>query len=207
MDLIMEFNMNGNDTDTANRYTMPGFEVTIAGKGNGIYTIFTNIDAISKKINHPAEVILKYIASATGSNYIQARNTITGSHKSNELKDLILFYIKHLVMCPMCGIPETMPQIDGAKKNTVINLYCTACHNTTQAKPINKHISKAIDIIIKYLKAGGEWKMTKGTSGTSKKIDVLTTKYTPTPDTFNPFASTDSTDAINEDDDIDIDNI
>jgi translation initiation factor 2 beta subunit (eIF-2beta)/eIF-5 len=203
----MEFNMNGNNTDTDYRYKIPMFKVNIAGQGNGIYTIFTNIDAISKKINHPIEVILKYIASATGSNYIQSRNTITGSHNPDELKDLILFYIKHLVMCPTCGIPETMPQIDGAKKNTVVNLYCTACHNTTQAKPTNKHIAKAIDIIIKYLKAGGEWKMTKGTSGTIKKIDALTAKYAQTTDTINPFASADSPDAINESDDIDIDNI
>jgi hypothetical protein len=49
--------------------------------------------------------------------------------------------------------------------------------------------------------------MTKGTSGTIKKIDALTAKYAQTTDTINPFASADSPDAINESDDIDIDNI
>jgi len=156
-------NMNGNDNDTGYRYKMPKFKVTIAGKGNGIYTIFSNIDAISKSINHPVEVIMKYLAVVTGSSYIQARETITGPHEPAELKELIMEYNKHLVFCSKCGIPETVPTLSGNKKNPKLEFCCSACKHTTEAKSVNKRIEKGIDIIIKYLKAGGEWKLNKGT--------------------------------------------
>ncbi len=180
----MEINMNGNDNDTHYRYKMPAFEVQVAGKGNGIYTIFNNIDDISKAMNHPVEVILKYIAVVTGSNYIQAKNTITGSHTSAELKQHILQYIKHLVMCPACGIPETVPEIEGNKKNVTFKLCCSACKNTSEVICQNKHITKGIDIIVKYIKAGNEWKTTKGTMVQSNKQ----TSKEAVVDDFDPFS-------------------
>lgn len=156
-------NMNGNDNDTNYRYKMPIFKVTIAGKGNGVYTIFNNIDAISKSLNHPVEVIMKYLAAVSGSSYIQARETITGPHEPTELKEFIMEYNKHLVFCSKCGIPETVPNLSGNKKNPKLEFCCSACKHTTEAKSINKRIEKGIDIITKYLKAGGEWKVHKGT--------------------------------------------
>ncbi len=156
-------NMNGNDNDTNYRYKMPVFKVTIAGKGNGVYTIFNNIDDISKALNHPVEVVMKYLASVSGSSYIQARETITGPHNPAELKEFIMEYNKHLVFCSKCGIPETVPSLSGNKKNPKLEFSCSACKNITEAKSANKRIDKGIDIIVKYLKAGGEWKVHKGT--------------------------------------------
>jgi translation initiation factor 2 beta subunit (eIF-2beta)/eIF-5 len=156
-------NMNGNDNDTSYRYKMPIFKVTVAGKGNGIYTIFNNIDDISKSLNHPSEVIMKYLASVSGSSYIQARETITGHHTPIELKEFIMEYNKYLVFCYKCNIPETIPSLSGNKKNPKLEFCCSACKNTTEAISNNKRINKGIDIIIKYLKAGGEWKIYKGT--------------------------------------------
>lgn len=156
-------NMNGNDNDTNYRYKMPVFKVTVAGKGNGVYTIFNNIDAISKAINHPSEVIMKYLAAVSGSSYIQARETITGPHDPTELKEFIMEYNRYLVFCSKCGIPETVPGLSGNKKNPKLEFSCSACKHTTEAKSINKRIDKGIDIICKYLKAGGEWKVHKGT--------------------------------------------
>ncbi len=154
-------NMNGNDNDTSYRYKMPVFKVTVAGKGNGIYTIFNNIDDISKSLNHPVEVIMRYLATVSGSSYIQARETITGSHTPAELKELIMEYNKHLVFCSKCSIPETVPSLTGNKKNPTLQFSCSACKNITGAKQINKRIDRGIDIIIKYLKSGGEWKINK----------------------------------------------
>lgn len=154
-------NMNGNDNDTSYRYKMPVFKVTVAGKGNGVYTIFNNIDDISKSLNHPSEVIMKYLAIVSGSSYIQARETITGPHDPTELKELIMEYNKYLVFCSKCNIPETVPSLSGSKKNPTLQFCCSACKNTTEAKSVNKRIDKGIDIIVKYLKAGGEWKIHK----------------------------------------------
>jgi translation initiation factor 2 beta subunit (eIF-2beta)/eIF-5 len=167
----MEFNMNGNNKDTNYRYKMPCFNVTIAGKGNGIYTIFNNINDISRTMNHPSDVIFRWIASVTGSNYIPTRDTLTGTHKSDDLQELILGYIKYLVMCPKCGIPETVPKVVGVKNNASLKLCCSACKNEAPVKSPNKTIDKGVDIIIKYLNAGGEWSTTKGTMVQTSKTE------------------------------------
>lgn len=159
----MAINMNGNINDTNYRYTMDEFNVTIGGKGNGVYTVFNNIGDICKSMNHPTDVVMGYIAAITGSNYIATRNTITGTHKTGELTPIILEYIKHLVMCPKCNIPETIPKIQGTKKNATIILCCSACRNESPIKSVNKRIDKGVDIILKYLKAGNAWTTSKGT--------------------------------------------
>jgi translation initiation factor 5 len=175
----MEINMNGNLNDTNYRYTMPQFSIIIAGKGNGVYTIINNMSEISKAINHPEEVIFKYIATVTGSNYIKERNTITGSHDVTKLTSLILEYIKYLVICPKCNIPETIPTVSGNKKNTVILLNCSACKSESQINSSNKYIEKGQDIIIKYLKSDKDWKLNKGSM-------VLNTELSDE-DELNPF--------------------
>lgn len=155
--------MNGNTNDTNYRYTMPIFNVTIGGKGNGVFTVFNNIIDVCKSMNHPVDTVMSYIAAITGSNYIAARHTLTGTHKVEDLTQLILEYIRHLVMCPKCNIPETIPKLVGNKKNTTINLCCSACRNESQVKVPNKRIDKGVDIIIKYLKAENIWPTAKGT--------------------------------------------
>ena len=161
---MSSMNMNGNNIDTNYRYTMPQFNITIVGKSSGIYTIVNNIYDISKSINHPPEVIMKYIASVTGSNYIQERQSITGTHTVDELNDIIIEYIKYIVFCQKCFIPETIPSLSGSKKNIQLQLCCSGCKNTTNILNPNKRIKKAIDIIIKYLKTDVDWKMHKGTA-------------------------------------------
>ena len=156
--------MNGNKNDTNYRYTMPVFNITIAGKLTGIHTIINNIDDISRSINHPPEVIMKYIATVTGSNYIRARETITGPHTVEEFNDIIIEYIKYLVFCQKCFIPETVPSLSGNKKNPKLEFCCSGCKTTLFAPVPNKRIEKGIEIIIKYLKTESEWKMQKGTT-------------------------------------------
>ena len=114
-------------------------------------------------MNHPTDVVMGHIAAITGSNYIATRNTITGTHKTEEMTPIILEYIKHLVMCPKCNIPETIPKIQGTKKNATIILCCSACRNESPIKSVNKRIDKGVDIILKYLKAGNAWTTSKGT--------------------------------------------
>lgn len=179
--LMTTMNMNGNNNDTNYRYKMPIFNITIGGKGNGIFTIFNNITEISKALNHPTEVIMKYLAAVSGSNYIQARETITGPHTLDELGEFIIEYNKYLVFCQKCCIPETIPNLAGNKKNPKLEFCCSACKTTTEAKSTNKRIEKGIDIIIKYLKAGGEWKMHKGT-GIKQSTNIETEKEIETDD-------------------------
>ena len=182
----MTFNMNGNDNDITYRYKVPEFNITIGGRGNGIFTIFNNIGDICKMLNHPEKVILKYIATITGSCYTSEMSSIAGSYTSVELKEIILYYIKHLIMCPRCGIPETIPKLFGEKKKISIKLCCSACKNETVLTTVNKQIDKAIDIIIKYIKSDESWtisdSMVKQTVIISDNVDKEDS------DEFNPFS-------------------
>ena len=154
-------NMNGSN-DPSYRYTMPTFNVTNAGNGNGKFTMLNNIEQISKSINHPVPVLCKYIASITGSSYIESRKQFTGSHSSSDLNKLIIQYIKYMVLCPKCGIPETVPKVFGTKKNAGINLSCSACKNESPIITNNKFAEKGSDIIVKYLNAGHIWEISSG---------------------------------------------
>lgn len=175
----MDINLNGNSNDTNYRYTMPSVEVNIGGKGNGIYTIISNINEICTAINHPIEVILNYLASVTGSSCIIERNTLTGTHKSEDLNKYILEYVKYLVMCAECNIPETIPKMSGSKKNISINLCCSACNSEVKVKEVNKRIIKGNELIIKYLKAGKVWPTPKEKVGKASSSNA--------PVDINPF--------------------
>ena len=155
--------MNGNNNDDNYRYKMESIKITIGGKGNGIYTIFNNIDKICESINQPENIIMDYFAVITGSNYNNLRKTITGEHNAEILNQYLLEYIKYLVMCPVCNIPETIPKISGTKKNISLFLCCSACKNETLVKITNKRIDKGINIIIKYIKVNNVWDVNKGT--------------------------------------------
>lgn len=187
--------MNGNVTDNNYRYTIDKPNVTICGKGNGIYTMFNNIDKICKSINHPKDILMGYIASVTCSNYNALRDTITGEHNTDDLILIILEYIKYLVMCPKCNIPETIPKIQGTKKNATIILCCSACKNESPVKNVNKRIDKGIDIIYKYLnKKDNTWIISKGLmvqqSDTNiNLVDFSNSSTINSLDVINPFDS------------------
>ena len=173
--------MNGT-TDPNYRYTIDTPKITIYGKGNGIYTKFNNINEICKSINHPKDILMGYIASATGSNYNALQDTITGEHKIEDLIVIILEYIKYLVMCPKCNIPETIPKIQVEKKVKTILLCCSACKNESSIKYVNKQIDKGIDIIYKYLnKKDNTWIISKGTMVQSDANSLI--------NEINPFDS------------------
>ena len=157
----MKLNMNGSD-DPSYRYKVQGFEITNAGNGNGRFTILNNIDTISKTINHPEQVLCKYIANILGSSYNEKKKTLTGHYNVMELNKIILDYIKYVVLCPKCNIPETIPSVFGSKKNAEIKLSCSACKNESTIVSNNKDALKAVDIIVKYLNCGNKWEITKG---------------------------------------------
>jgi len=155
-------NINGNSKDSNYRYKRPDFDVKIGGGGNGIYTTINNMDMIGKSINHPASILFKYFAKVTGSNYIEAKNQLTGTHTKQSLDIILQEYIENFIICPKCNIPETIPKLVGNKKRVELFLACNACNNETQIITSKKNILKGIDIIIKYLQSGNEWKIAKG---------------------------------------------
>jgi translation initiation factor 2 beta subunit (eIF-2beta)/eIF-5 len=183
-------NINGNSKDSNYRYKRPDFDVKNGGGGNGIYTTFNNMDMIGKSINHPASILFKYFAKVTGSNYIEAKNQLTGTHTKQSLNIILQEYIENFIICPKCNIPETIPKLVGNKKRAELFLACNACNNESPVISTKKNVERGIDIIIKYLQAGNEWKIPKGqirkielpnniVSDTTTIIDNTVEEYVP----------------------------
>ena len=59
-------NINGK-SDPSYRYKMNPIKFTINGKGNGIFTIIHNLNDIGKSINHPENLLLKFLSTYFGS--------------------------------------------------------------------------------------------------------------------------------------------
>ena len=178
-------NINGSK-DNSYRYKMPVFQCEIKGNGNGIYTIITNLNDVSKYINHPPTILLKFLSSYNGSMANEEKMSITGRYTSDELQKTIQIYINRFVICSKCNIPETIPQINKqSKKNIILELKCSSCGSISSIL-CNKNEMKAYELIVKYLEKNA-WTTTKGTMVSfGDKNDILS-NVTNEEDEINPF--------------------
>ncbi len=96
-------NINGSE-DNSYRYKMPVLQCAIKGNGNGIYTIITNLNDVSKYINHPPNLLLKFLSTYNGSMANEEKMSITGSYTSDELQKTLQIYINRFVICSKCNI-------------------------------------------------------------------------------------------------------
>lgn len=149
-------NINGKN-DSSYRYKMPAVKSTVKGNGNGIFTVINNIDDISKSLNHPPILLLKFLSSSFGSIQNEEKMSITGNYSETQIQDTLQVYINKFVICPACSIPETVPQIKKeSKKNILLELKCSACGKTSTILCNNKNEEKTKDFIISFLNKN-EW--------------------------------------------------
>lgn len=155
----MSININGLNDDFY-RYKMDKMIITLGGNGNGLYTTINNIESISKSINTPSIIVLKYIASNLGSNYNENKKKFSGHHKIDILQNILYQYINTFVLCNNCNIPELSYKIE--IPNTMCN--CSACGNSININTIvnNKIDLKVVDLINKYLEKEKKWIQIKG---------------------------------------------
>lgn len=169
-------NINGK-SDEFYRYKMPPISGTISGRGNGIFTILNNLDDISKYINQPSIILLKYLSIYFGAMSNEEKMTITGGYNNDELQKALQTFINAFVICSMCNVPEIIPQIIGNKKTLNLELKCSACGKISNPKLKNKNEQKGEEIIIKYLQKNTWTIINKGTiisqnTIASKSVDI-----------------------------------
>lgn len=178
-------NINGSK-DNSYRYKMPVFQCEIKGNGNGIYTIITNLNDVSKYINHPPTILLKFLSSYNGSMANEEKMSITGRYTSDKLQKTIQIYINRFVICSKCNIPETIPQINKqSKKNIILELKCSSCGSISSIL-CNKNEMKAYELIVKYLEKNA-WTTTKGTMVSFDNKNNISSNEINEEDDINPF--------------------
>ena len=178
-------NINGKD-DSSYRYKMDPINSNINGKGNGIYTTFLNLKEVSKYLNHPPTLILKFLSLHFGSMCNEEKNTITGGYSNDEIQKALQIYINRFVICPSCLVPETIPQINKVNKKTnILEVKCSSCGKTSEIKTNNKLETKTAELIIKFLEKN-EWiSSSKGMMVTQKSSDTL--NHSHSEEEINPF--------------------
>jgi translation initiation factor 5 len=179
-------NINGK-IDSSYRYKMPGIKSIINGRGNGIFTIITNLEEICKYINQPYQIILKYLSICFGSMGNETKMSITGEYTDEQLQKGLQKYIDTFVICPACNIPETIPLVKKeSKKNITLELKCGSCGIISSLNCTNKIDSKIIDIIIKHLDKN-EWTVASKGIMVSHESNKIKSFSTMDDDTINPF--------------------
>lgn len=163
----MSINMNGRN-DINGRYKMPKVKINIAGKGNGKFTIITNLDDISKSIGHPISLLLKFIGLSLNCSSNDEKICITGHYSEKQIQDKINLYNKLYVLCPTCGLPELTPEIIGKKKRKFIQVKCSACGSTNKLFNDNKDFDKGLKNLMIHIEKNG-WTTVKGTMVELKK--------------------------------------
>lgn len=131
-----------NNFDDHYRYKMPSMIIKVEGKGNGIKTIITNLDAIGLALNRSPDIILKYFSFSLGT-IAEKNNIIKGPHKIESLNDVLNNFITKYVQCSKCFLPETTFNIT----NNILTMDCKACGHIQ-----NTYQSKISDYILKKIK-------------------------------------------------------
>ncbi len=170
----MSININGSD-DPYYRYKMDNIIIVYGGHGNGVFTIINNCDQISKSINTPNEILIKYLSYHLNSNYNEKKKSFTGHHTYENINSGLFNYINSFVICTDCSIPELFYSLN----NNNVHSKCSACGNIQELKLNTKINIKCLDNINKYL-IKKSWNISKGNI-------ILESKYDEIYKSFNPF--------------------
>ncbi|KAH7815258.1 Translation initiation factor 5 [Monocercomonoides exilis] len=131
-------NIGGDPNDMSYRYKMPRIQTKIEGKGNGIKTVFPNIEPVCTALKRPPIYVIKYFGSELGalSKYDPKTKlgVVNGAHTFEAIHTILLKFIQQFVLCTHCGNPETDEEVVGDK----LVLTCRACGRQFHANPAHK---------------------------------------------------------------------
>eukprot|EP00558_Chaetoceros_sp_UNC1202_P002487 CAMPEP_0197243180 /NCGR_PEP_ID=MMETSP1429-20130617/8702_1 /TAXON_ID=49237 /ORGANISM="Chaetoceros sp., Strain UNC1202" /LENGTH=410 /DNA_ID=CAMNT_0042703341 /DNA_START=398 /DNA_END=1630 /DNA_ORIENTATION=+ len=115
--------------DPSYRYRMPPVVGKIEGKGNGIKTVIVNISDLALALKRDPAEVNKFFGCEMGAqttyNEADDRAVVNGAHTDVELQQCVHKYIEKFVLCPSCGLPETIYSIK--HKEWCVWHRCAAC--------------------------------------------------------------------------------
>jgi len=133
--------------DVFDRYKMRQLFVQIVGKGKMIRTSLLNVDDVAHDLKVEPEYIGAYFGYELGaqSKYDgkkpdRERGSISGEHDSSMLSSLMSKFIKEIVLCTNCGLPENTLSLD--RKSSEVYGRCSGCGNASTVQPANPKFAK-----------------------------------------------------------------
>lgn len=130
------------------RYKMNSIE--IIHTSNNCFTILTNLQIISKQLNHNPKTILKFISLNLGCKDNFEKMALTGIFEIDKIQKIIYQFIDLFVLCQKCSIPELKYSNNSKKKLSIIETNCLGCGFTDSiiSNQLSKNNKKILDKII-----------------------------------------------------------
>jgi translation initiation factor 2 beta subunit (eIF-2beta)/eIF-5 len=135
--------------DAFDRYKMRQLFVQIVGKGKMIRTVLLNVDEVADNLKTEPSYIGAYFAYDLGAQpkYDKTkpereRASISGEQDSAALSRLLNKFIREVILCPGCGLPETTLSLDKGKEE--VGVKCSGCSYSGALKVDNSKFLKFI---------------------------------------------------------------
>ena len=137
-----------NSKDEKQRYKMPTILTKTESGGNGVKTIFPNIEEVSRAIFREPEVLHKFFGYELGAQatYIAKENKylVMGEFPTEIIQNKVFTFIEKFVLCSKCRCPET--DVESGNKGKSVVLRCRAC-GTGNVAPVNE---KMTPLLLKF---------------------------------------------------------
>lgn len=134
-------------TDMFDRYKMRQLFVQVIGKGKMIRTVFLNVDDVAKDLKTEPAYLGAYFGYELGSSSKydakkseRERASISGEYDTQQLSQLMKKFVREIVQCPNCHLPEITLSLD--KKTSDITCRCSSCSHTGVMKVDNSKFLK-----------------------------------------------------------------
>lgn len=126
-------NINNTD-DPFYRYKMPALAV----RKQTNCVVIDNLTTVSKSLQRPAKMILKYFGMKLGTHVSVDKAAVNGTFSPSELQIALQEFIDQYVLCTDCGNPET--QITLKKKKYSMSCKACGCINQMEESKLLKHL-------------------------------------------------------------------
>lgn len=149
-------NISTDSTDPFFRYKMQPIAVKHEGRGNGVKTVISNMEEISKSLDRDGSDLLQYIASELSVSSVLKNGfyTLNGTFSVSTLQEILQRFVASHVLCGVCDNPETVFRISKKDDSTLFKV-CAACgaRSKTSSHKLNKKIISRLTITGKEKKS------------------------------------------------------
>jgi len=134
-------------SDPGSRYKTRQLQVQIVGKSKMMKTVLVNILDVAKDMQVPPSYIGTFMGYEIGAQAKwdpkkpeRQQAFLSGEHATKDLSRFALQFIQEVVLCPNCGLPEIVCEVDEGK----VKGRCRACGGFEELKISNEKFKRYI---------------------------------------------------------------
>lgn len=134
-------------SDTGSRYKTRQLQIQVVGKSKMMKTMFVNILDVAKDMQVPPSYIGTFMGYEIGAQAKfdpkkpeRQQAFLSGEHSAQDLSKLALKFIQEVVLCPVCGLPEIVCEVQDEK----VHGRCRACGGFEILKIANEKFKRYI---------------------------------------------------------------